>query len=116
MVRGREGVKYSGPATIDWTDIVEPHEGWVDAWQPVSEADATTLIDQQCQRSRGQGRSSRIAGTAAARIEPLADLEGDSEVAAAQQEIDLAADQNRPTKTRSGRTIARPKDLGFFIG
>ena len=37
LLRQTQSVKYSGPRVIDWTEVVDAHASWVDAWQPESD-------------------------------------------------------------------------------
>ena len=61
-----QSVKYSGPRVIDWTEVVDAHTSWVDAWQPEVDAMIGGAADeaQLQQRKRGAQRSANISKTA----------------------------------------------------
>jgi hypothetical protein len=117
LLRQTQSVKYSGPRVIDWTEVVDAHTSWVDAWQPEVDAMTGGAADeaQLQQRKRGAQRSANISKTASSRVKPTVDVEEQSEVDALNTELDNAANEGRPARTRSGRMVVRPAELDFFI-
>ena len=117
LLRQTQSVKYSGPRVIDWTEVVDAHTSWVDAWQPEVDAMIDGAADeaQLQQRKRGAQRSANISKTASSRVKPTVDVEEQSEVDALNTELDNAANEGRPARTRSGRMVVRPAELDFFI-
>ena len=67
------------------------------------------------QRKRGAQRSSNISKTASSRVKPTVVVEEQSDAGALNIELDNAANEDRPTRTRSGRMVVRPAELDFFI-
>ena len=60
-------------------------------------------------------QTSPFSKAARSQVKPTFDVEEQSEVDALNTELDNAANEGRPARTRSGRVVVRPAELDFFI-